>query len=70
MVADGLTVLVKPVVPSFQLTVPAQLETVRVAELPAQMVGLLTLGVGLDAVVTVTVAVAVPVQLPTLQVAV
>ena len=70
MVVVGLTVLVNPVVPSFQFTVPAQLETVRVAELPEHMVGLLTLGVGLDAVVTVTVEVAVPVQLPTLQVAV
>ena len=62
--------MVEPVVPSFQLTVPAQLETLKVAELPAQIVGLLTLGVGLDAVVTVTVPDAVPVQVPTLQVAV
>lgn len=70
MVVVGLTVLANPVVPSFQLTVPAQLETIKVAELPVQMLGLLTLGVGLGAVVTVTVPVAVPVQLPTLQVAV
>ena len=64
----GLTVLVAPVIPSFQVTVPAQLETVKVAELPEQMLELLTLGVGLA--ITVTVPVAVPVQLPTLQVAV
>ena len=69
MVAVGLTVLVSPVVPSFHVTVPAQLDTVKVAELPEQMVGLLTLGVGLDAVVTVIVLEAVPVQVPTLQVA-
>ena len=55
--------------PSFHVTVPAQLDTVKVAELPEQMVGLLTLGVGLDAVVTVIVLEAVPVQVPTLQVA-
>ena len=72
MVAVGLTVLVNPVVPSFQLTVPAQLETVNVAELPVQIVGLLTLGVGCGVTVTVAVAVPVPEQLPveTLQVAV
>ena len=70
MVPVGLTVLVAPVIPSFQLTVPAQLETLKVAELPSQIVRLLTLGVGLDAVVTVTVPDAVPVQVPTLQVAV
>ena len=69
MVAVGLTFLVSPVVPSFHVTVPAQLDTVKVAELPEQMVGLLTLGVGLDAVVTVIVLEAVPVQVPTLQVA-
>ena len=69
MVVVGLTVLVSPVVPSFHVTVPAQLDTVKVAELPEQMVGLLTLGVGLDAVVTVIVLEAVPVQVPTLQVA-
>ena len=68
--AVGLTVLVNPVVPSFQVTEPAQLETVKVAEVPAQIVGLLMLGVGLDAVFTVTVPDAVPVQVPTLQVAV
>ena len=70
MVVAGLTVFVNPVVPSFQVTEPAQLETVSVAELPEHMLGLLTLGVGLDAVVTVTVPDAVPVQVPTLQVAV
>ena len=69
MVAVGLTVLVSPVVPSFHVTVPAQLDTVKVAELPEQMVGLLTLGVGLDAVVTVIVPEAVSVQVLTLQVA-
>ena len=70
VVAVGLTVLVNPVVPSFQVTEPAQLDTVKVAELPEQMDGLFTLGVGLDAVVTVTVPDAMPVQVPTLQVAV
>ena len=69
MVAVGLTFLVSPVVPSFHVTVPAQFETVKVAELPEHMVGLLTLGVGLDAVVTVIVPEAVSVQVPTLQVA-
>ncbi len=64
----GLTVLVNPVVPSFQVTVPEQFETVSVAELPAHIVGLFNVGVGLG--VTVTVLVAVPVQVPTLQVAV
>ena len=68
MVAVGLTVLVTPVVPSFQVTVPAQLDTVNVAELPAQMVGLLTLGVGLGVTVTVLVAVPAPVQFPELTV--
>ena len=72
MVAVGLTVLVAPVVPSFQLTVPAQLDTVKVAEFPVQTVGLLTLGVGCGVTVTVPVAVPVPEQFPveTLQVAV
>ena len=74
MVAVGLTVFVDPVVPSFQLTVPVQLETVKTALLPEHIVGLLTLGDGVGFGVTVTVAVAVPVpeQLPveTLQVAV
>ena len=72
MVVVGLTVLANPVVPSFQLTVPAQLETVKVAEFPAHIVGLLTLGVDADVTVTVAVAVPVPVQFPveTLQVAV
>ena len=72
VVADGLTVLVAPVVPSFQLTVPAQLETVKVTEFPAQMLGLLTVGVGLGVTVTVAVAVPFPVQgaVPSVQVAV
>ena len=72
MVAVGLTVLLKPAVPSFQVTVPVQLETVKVAELPAQIVGLFTLGVGLGVTVTVPVAVPVPEQFPvvTVQVAV
>ena len=69
MVAVGLTFLVSPVVPSFHVTVPAQFETIKLADCPEQMVGLLTLGVGLDAVVTVIVLEAVPVQVPTLQVA-
>ena len=69
MVAVGLTFLVSPVVPSFHVTVPAQFETVKAAELPEHMVGLLTLGVGLDAIVTVTVPEALPIQVPTLQVA-
>ena len=60
--------MVNPVVPSFQVTVPAQLDTVNVAELPAQMVGLLTLGVGLGVTVTVLVAVPAPVQFPELTV--
>ncbi len=64
----GLTVLLAPLTPSFQVTVPEQLETVKVAELPAHIVGLLTVGVGFG--VTVTVLVAVPVQVPTLHVAV
>ena len=70
VVEEGLTVFVAPVVPSFQLILPVQLETVNIAELPAQILGLLTLGVGVVAVVTVTVPVAVPLQLPTLHVAV
>ena len=74
MVAVGLTVLVSPVVPSFHVTVPAQFATIKLADCPAQMVGLLTLGVGVGIEVTVTVLVAVPVlaQLPelTVQVAV
>ena len=69
MVAVGLTFLVSPVVPSFHVTVPAQFETIKLADCPAQMVGLLTLGVGLDAIVTVTVPEALPIQVPTLQVA-
>ncbi len=64
----GLIVLVNPVVPSFQVTEPEQLDTVNVALLPAHIVGLLTVGVGFG--VTVTVLVAVPIQFPTLQVAV
>ena len=64
----GLTVLLAPLTPSFQVTVPEQLETVKVAELPAHIVGLLTVGVGFG--VTVTVLVAVPEQVPTLHVAV
>ena len=54
-------------VPSFQVTVPEQFETVKVALLPAQIVGLLTVGARFG--LTVTVLVAVPVQVPTLQVA-
>ena len=64
----GLTVLDKPVVPSFHVTEPEQFETVKVALLPSHIVGLLTVGVGFG--VTVTVLVVVPVQVPTLQVAV
>ncbi len=64
----GLTVLVNPVVPSFQVIEPEQFETVNVALLPAHIVGLLTVGVGFG--VTVTELVAVPVHVPTLQVAV
>ncbi len=58
--------MVNPVVPSFQVTVPEQFEIVNVAELPAQMLGLFTVGVGVATLVTVTVpvAVAVPVQVP------
>ena len=44
---EGLTILVAPLVPSLQVTVPAQFETVKVAELPAHILGLLTVGVGL-----------------------
>ena len=64
----GLTVLVNPLVPSFHVTEPEQFETVKVAELPAQIVGLFNVGVGFG--LTVTVLVAVPVHVPTLQVAV
>ena len=74
MVAVGLTFLVSPVVPSFHVTVPAQFETIKLADCPEQMVGLLTLGagVGIDVTVTVLVAVPAPVQFPelTVQVAV
>ena len=60
--------------PSFHVTVPAQFETIKLADCPEQMVGLLTLGAGVGIDVTVTVLVAVPVlaQLPelTVQVAV
>ena len=53
---------------------PAQFETVSVAELPAHILGLLTVGNGVafDVTVTVLVAVPVPVQLPdvTVQVAI
>ncbi len=60
--------MVNPVLPSFHVTVPAQLVTVNVAELPVHIVvEPLTLGVGLDA--TVTVPVAVPVHVPVPQVA-
>ncbi len=60
--------MVKPVVPLFHVTEPEQFETVKVAELPEHIVGLLTDGVRFG--LTVTVLVAVPVQVPTLQVAV
>ncbi len=64
----GLTVLVKPVVPSFQVTEPEQLLTVKVAGLPEHIVGLFTVGVGFGVTVTVLVAVPVPEQLPELTV--
>ena len=51
VVVVGLPVLAKPVVPSFQLTAPAQFDTVKVADCPAQIVGLLTVGVDGDFVV-------------------
>ena len=35
-----------PIPPSFQVTVPEQFETIKFANCPAQMVGLLTVGVG------------------------
>ena len=66
--------MVKPVVPSFQLTEPEQFDTVKVADCPAHIVGLFTVGVGVGLGLTVTVAVAVPVPthgaVPTVQVAV
>ena len=68
VVTLGLTVLLKPVVPSFHETLPEQFVTVSVALLPEQIVGLLTLGARLE--LTVTVLVAVPEQVPTVQVAV
>ncbi|GAB3982345.1 hypothetical protein GCM10028806_53820 [Spirosoma terrae] len=67
MVVVGLTVLVNPVEPSFQTTVPEQLETVNTADCPAQMLGLLTVGAG--AGVTVTVLMVDPEQAPTVHVA-
>ncbi|GAB3985323.1 hypothetical protein GCM10028807_00320 [Spirosoma daeguense] len=63
----GLTVLVSPVDPSFHTTVPEQLETVNTVDCPAQIDGLLTVGVG--AGVTVTVLVVEPEQAPTAHVA-
>ncbi|GAB3985321.1 hypothetical protein GCM10028807_00310 [Spirosoma daeguense] len=63
----GATDLARPVDPSFQITVPEQLETVNTVDCPAQIDGLLTVGVG--AGVTVTVLVVEPEQLPTVQVA-
>ena len=74
VVEVGLTVLVNPVVPSFQVTVPEQLFTVKVADCPTQIAGLFTLGVGVATLETVTVpvAVAVPIQgaVPSVQVTV
>ena len=65
---EGLTVIADVVAPVFHETLPEQLPTVKVALSPAQMVALLTVGVGLG--LTVTVPVAVPLQVPTVQVAV
>ena len=68
VVVLGYTVRVTPLVPSFHVTLPPQFDTLNVAPLPEQIVGLLTLGERLE--LTVTVLVTVPEQVPTEQVAV
>ncbi len=55
----GLTVLVNPVVPSFQVTEPEQFETVKVAELPAQIEDGFAVTDGVGGGVTVTLFVTV-----------
>jgi hypothetical protein len=64
----GLTVILAVVAPVFQEIVPEQLVTVSVALSPSHIVALLTDGVGFG--FTVTLPVSVPLQVPTVQVAV